>query len=320
MKGLFQRSLLTALISLAASTAAAIPTQIVISGYLTEPGEPIPPLGIVVDVPVEGTFTMRVTFFGEEGATESLGGVDTEATVLKGRLNAPIDLPETLLTLDELWYRVAIDLDQNGFDEGDVFGGWHQITAVPFALSVQPSSYFESHGGTGGLLEFGAQIRQMTPGQIVVTPFSAPPGGMLFNRMAASISHQNGDGASFGVYDSDGTLLYTSPLFDGNGGGIHVYELSGALKPSRIYYTAYTASGGTVRLGIALLPSMPTRGYYYSDVTDRTLPLSIDIGKIQFASDFRPVSIAFYQVANDDPANLRAHQGKGISYEPAAKE
>lgn len=312
-----------ALFTLLAPAGWAIPHEVAVTGYLTE--QTTTSVAITtgtlvktVTTPVTGDFPLRMTFKDTPTTTTVVVVVTTTAQVREGVLNAIIQLPEELFVREEVWYLVDLDRDNNGFDAGDRFGQAVRLTSVPYALSAQPLKYFESHGGQGGFKQFGAQFGTNQQGRIVLAPFSTPPGGVEFNRMASSFGFDQTADTSFGIYDANGNLVYSSPKI--NGAQINdllSFEIVGKLQPSSIYYTALiTTAAQTPSLGIIMLPNIPTRGYYMSTSLDGTLPAKIDLNQVQFSSNYRPISVSFYTVADTAPAAQKLSLGKGISYAP----
>lgn len=292
-----------------AGSGWAIPPEVAVTGYLTEGAPP---------TPVTGNFALRVIFYDSQACTHSLATVTTAATVQEGVLNATIKLPEDLLGCEELWYKVDLDRDGNGFDVSDRFGETVRLTSVPYALSAQPVRYFESHGGQGGYNQFGAQSSENTPGRIVLAPFTTPAGGVKFNRIAASFGFDSTAATSFGVYDAQGNLIYCSPKLTGpRPASVLAFEVKGRLRPSTIYYTALiTTAARTPGIGIIMLPTLPTRGIYMSASRDGSLPKKIDMSQIQFSSDYRPISISFFMAEDIAQPTQKLSLGKGISYAP----
>lgn len=266
----------------------AIPTEVAVTGYLTESQGG-------ATVPVSGKFPLMLTFYDGPSKTTAikLDTVRTTATVTLGLMNATIPLPDDLLTLQAVWYEVSLDRDKNGFEAKDLFGEMVRLTSVPFALSAQPTKYYESHGGQGGYNQFGAGYGANVQGRIVMAPFCTPPGGVKFNRMAASFGFDAATSTTFGVYNDKGKLVYSSAVLTGKQDrDILAFAIEGKLKPSRMYWTALiTNSSNTPTVGIIMLPNIPTRGYYPSDSQNGTLPKKIDLTKIVQSSNFRPISI-----------------------------
>jgi hypothetical protein len=290
----------------------SIPQEVTITGYLTE-AQGDPP----IDVPVTGSFPMQVTFVEDVQEFNEVAVVDCTAEVEQGILNTTLALPDAVLVLEEVWYLVAIDVDGDGFDESDQFGTPMRLTSVPYALSGKPLTYYESHVGQSGAMGWGPNVK----GRVYLAPFSAPPGGVRFNRMAASFEFEANDDTSFGVYDFEGNLLYSSPLLNGaQPVGVLAFDIEGRLQPSQIYYTALTSNGDRrPRVGMIMLPTMPTLGFYDSGKLDGRLPDKIDIENIVFSDEnHRPLSIAFYNVEDGTASKaLGKNLGKGIRYDPS---
>jgi len=85
-------------------------------------------------VPLTGIHAYRVGFYDAE-----IGG--SEVSVVTGTVNlsdasrfsiAAI-LPAVALTLDETWYQLAVDTEDDGIDANDLFSGRVRVHSVPFA-------------------------------------------------------------------------------------------------------------------------------------------------------------------------------------------
>ena len=100
------------------------------------------------DNPTTGTFASQIIFYGTQTSTTTLQTIKGTMSVVAGVFAQSISPAEAVISLSEVWYTLAIDIDMDGIDASDLFGDRFQVTSVPFALSSQASTYFNTWWGT----------------------------------------------------------------------------------------------------------------------------------------------------------------------------
>jgi len=106
-------------------TWAAVPATVTIQGTLESLG----------GEPVSGEFLYRVRFFDGQVDGNLLGETAGTTTVSEGgRFPIVLEPPQPVLDSTVGWYELAVDTEEDGIDEGDVFPERVRIHSVPFAL------------------------------------------------------------------------------------------------------------------------------------------------------------------------------------------
>ena len=223
----------------------AIPTQITLSGFATED----------TDLPLDGTFVWEVQFYNTIDSVTLIYSTTGTTVVDEGVFQILLKAPDEILTLDEVWYRLALDTDLDGIEEDDFFVDRFQMTSVPFALSGQASQMFTT-GISDSIQGLGAASTIFE--DLILAPFSTPAGGVTFNRMSTYMDGW-GTTCSFGIYSASGERLYTSGPINLNGMGLRTISVEGKLKPSTVYYAGW-ASDGEVS-NIHTLSAQPIPGF-----------------------------------------------------------
>ncbi|MEN6625831.1 MAG: hypothetical protein ABFD69_06330 [Candidatus Sumerlaeia bacterium] len=241
MKRIFRvlRVLVMIYFTMFVNRAYAIPNTINISGYIEDTNR----------TPIDGTFDFQVKFYTTETTTSFLCDISSTTAVISGVFAIPITLPSALLTLDDVWYSLAIDTNRDGLNDQDLFNGRFQITAVPYALSGKPAPFFSTHPPLGVQNGLFAPPEYST--YLHVSPFVTPPGGVEFSKMSTKIrltTLPTSDSliCSFGIYDTSGTVVVSSGPIVIKETGIHIIQVKamGKLEPSKLYYTGVGCNYG----------------------------------------------------------------------------
>lgn len=256
----------------------AIPSRIAISGSLRPPevGEEEEPLPIP-----HGLFPGEIRFFDNPmGQAAPLATLNLTFDVQFGLFKMVVDLPEVLLSQSNLWYQIGIDIDLDGLTAEDFFPDLFEIVSVPFALSGQIQEVFETGHGQNRAAT-GSVSGDVLPNTIVVAPFSTPPGGVRFNRFVSRSTLPNP--YSFGIYDSEGKIVFdTNRSQPAQLGGMYVWEADVHLKPSRVYFTAWTTGGDRfASIRPTAILTIPLAGRVLRTGTDGRLPAVLDISEVQ---------------------------------------
>ena len=289
--------------------AFAIPDKIAVSGTLTD----------ATGNPIAGDFQMMVSFYSEPSEDALIGSTTMEISVDGSYFIVAVSVPAELTVLDRAWYVVSVDIDHDGFDPEDRFEEFHEIYAVPFALSGKPVDYFETLGGHH-LPFFGSTSGTFLANKIVVVPFSTPPGGVRFNRLALRAAY--GGISSYGIYDSSGELVIsTAGRAPDVMGDPFVFFIEGKLAPSRIYYSAYTSTT-TVQppIRMCMVPTIPGVGRIPNGGINGQLPNKLDFDKIQTVADLPALSFGLYYVDDNSPSIMKAGRSKSTREEDLAPE
>lgn len=301
---------ITAAFLLMAQPVSAIPEKIAVSGVLVDENTE----------PLSGNFAMQVSFFDQPSTTSLIGSVTVNIEVEAGLFGVAVGVPSELTTLEQVWYRASVDLDGDGFDAADQFPDFHEIVSVPFALTGKPVEVFETSGGHR-ITFTGSQSGPFVPNTLVVVPFSTPPGGVRFNRLATRILH---DGtSSYGIYDADGNLVVSS---NGNlpnvMGDPFVFFLSANLEPSRIYYAAYTTNASTYPpLRVNSVPTLPNLGRIVDGGVNGLLPPTIDLNQLQpLNSNAQSLSFGLYYADEQSPGVLKNGRSSRTRFEDLPPE
>ena len=254
-------SFVTLLFCIGVQNASAISNSITISGFLTDSD----------NNPVTGTFAAEVDFYADQTTTTMIvAATTTTLTVSEGVFSFILGVPNQLLAMNQVWYSLSIDTDQNGLDPDDLFGERFQITSVPCALSTQPVNSFEpipyvcSNGGTSS-------------GNLFLTPFTTPSGGVEFTKIGIYL---NGLGkVSFGLYDTSGTAVVRSPLIIlSPNADTYEIPLSSVLQPSTMYYIGLGCNTNGLRYSSSSPPLIRAGGYgaIFDVVVDGMVPPSFN--------------------------------------------
>lgn len=279
---------LGALFMTAHGSAWAVPPRIIVSGYLeTDAG-----------VPLNGTFACEITFFKTATITASIDSQTTETQAVRGVFAIAVTVPEEVLTLDEVWYSLAVDTNLNGLDEADLFAGRFQIASVPFALSTQPADFFATHGGYSPdkITALGAADLD----DLMVCPFITPSSGVVFDKMsvfflAGSVPVR----CSIAIYDRDGNAVAASGEIILAPGSPPITEVSvsGTLLPSTLYYTGWgTNSDEGPGIRRPPLPALPTCGRVPNVVVNGIVPPSFSPAAVDNSAEIFPISITLSRV------------------------
>jgi len=113
--------------------------------------------------PIVGPKDYRIRFFdaatgGAQLGSDVIGSVTLSAG---GIFNIPLESPADVATLDNVWYELALDTEEDGIDADDVFGQRLPVYGVPYAhnaslLNGQPSGYYLEAGNLTGTVPSGA--------------------------------------------------------------------------------------------------------------------------------------------------------------------
>ncbi len=245
-------------------------------------------------VSLAGVFDWQLVFYQDLTTTTQIGAISS-GTLLSasGVFSIEVDVSGAIIALPEVWYELAVDIDQDGIDSQDWFTERFKIVPVPYALTGTATEFFITH--SGGMPGFGVGANPST--RLNVSPFMTPAGGVRFNTM--SMRSQATPGIfSFGIYDANGVGVALSPAFNlvPNPSGtvvlLHEFPISGFLQPSSLYYTGWTASSDT--MNIVPAPTPPINGYGIvtipesgglvptsfdpNQITDTTWVLSLPVG------------------------------------------
>jgi hypothetical protein len=107
-------------------SSGAVPETITIQGTLQAPGGD----------PLVGTFPCRIGYYTVEiGGTEQAFATGTFTTSELGRFAFETVFPAILLGEDDLWYQLAVDTGDDGFQGTDRFPERVHVHSVPFALN-----------------------------------------------------------------------------------------------------------------------------------------------------------------------------------------
>lgn len=247
-----------------------IPAHIGITGILADKdGNPIPFYNDEGNTLTMVRLLAHVKFYASEIAPNAISEVFSTTTVYTntGAFSVPVTLDTDLLTLDELWYSLGIDIKQDGLGASDYFPGRSQITSVPFALTAKPVTFFSTHGGystsnSGTGLSY---LPAGTSNTMVVGAFTTPPGGVQFNRMNIFVQHVPANTKfSFGIYDSDGSLVASSGLVETSvevsWSYLEVNDVPGKLRPSELYFTGILSTDPGFCSRNVVIPSVPLNG------------------------------------------------------------
>ena len=250
-------------------------------------------------VSLNGTFDCEITFFETATITSSIDSQTTETQAVRGVFAISVMVPEEMLTLDEVWYSLAIDTNLNGLDEADLFEGRFQIASVPFSLSTQPADFFATHGGYSPdkVTAMGAADLD----DLMVCPFITPPSGVVFDKMsvffeaAAAVPVR----CSIAIYDRDGNAVASSGEIILAPGSPLITEVSvsGTLLPSTLYYTGWgTNSDQGPGIRQPPLPALPTCGRVLNVVVNGIVPQSFSPATVDNSAAIFPISITLSHV------------------------
>lgn len=272
---IFYRGFLAVLFLGLCGGAFAIPSKIAVSGHLSTADDPTTSGGL------SGTFPLRVDFYEfNDGSGESLTTIDTTVTAEDGHFVAVLDMPTYLLLYDRLYYLMAVDLDGDGFGEEDYFDTFFEIYSVPFSMSGLTITSFETGFGHNIRWSGSVSYDNFIPDTVVMMPFSTPPAGVRFNRLASRSLFPGT--SSYGIYDDEGDLICST---DGRApdvfGDPYIWELEGSLEPSRVYFAAYTTNQGEVGSRTSMVPTLPSFGRILDAGEDGRLPETVDFGDLQ---------------------------------------
>lgn len=267
-KALARRTAALAIFLGMASLASAIPSTISVSGRIDGNARAI-----------DGTFTAQIDFFETKTSTTVVSTQTASITVTSGVFSASIEVPDTLLALDSLYYSVAIDLDGNGIDAGDTFEDRFEVTSVPYSLGARPAPVF---------LTAPVQTFPTIPAQLVndiqVVDFVTPPGGLRFSHM--SLAHVAGAGAgavtfSYGIYDETGVMVAGPATVSFNGprawtiNDFNMPEMQ--LPPNKRYYAAFATNSASVQVPSSFGTSIPFgRGFIPDGAPGGVLPATFN--------------------------------------------
>ena len=284
---------------LAFSFLAAPPSAQVID---EKPRPPIPISGYLDDEdgkPLEGVFAWQVLLYADETSTKSLGSVTTGTLVCeRGVFSIDVQIQHDLELPQPFWFSLAIDTDEDGLDEDDLFGGRFQVGTVPFSFSSQPTAFYTINAGglSVGSKSFGSDGKL----RLHLTPFCSPAGGVLFNRMSVWIigGATPNPTVSFGIYDAEGKIVATSgPVILGSTGPMIVEAAAvGHLLPSRLYYAAIASNSSDVSVLTSPLQPTPGAGYVQNAVANGVIPSSFDPSKIINPWQCIPMSMTLRRV------------------------
>ncbi len=109
-----------------------IPDEITIQGSLTSPS----------GGPLTGTRDYRIRFFDSETNPTEIGSANGLVNLSStGRFTINVVPPPAVLTTNEAWYELSVDLAGDGIDPTDIFPNRVRFRSVPFALrSVDANS------------------------------------------------------------------------------------------------------------------------------------------------------------------------------------
>jgi len=184
---------LLAMILLFSATANSAPISI---GGTLEITDPI----TSETVSLAGVFDWQLVFYQDLTTTTQIGAISS-GTLLSasGVFSIEVDVSGTIIALPEVWYELAVDIDQDGIDSQDWFTERFKIIPVPYALTGVASPFFVCHGGS--VTSVGVGTNPST--RLNVSPFMTPAGGVHFTVM--SMRGQPTPGIfSFGIYDENG--------------------------------------------------------------------------------------------------------------------
>ena len=133
--------------------------------------------------------------------------------------------------------------------------------------------------------------------------FSTPAGGVEFNRMSVWLQNTSGNlkRCSFGIYDTSGKAVAHSGeiIVNTDFEGIKDIPMTGKLRPSALYYTAWGANSGS---GLSTqpipIPPVPGFGVIPGVVTNGLIPNAFDPGTVVYVDTFQPIAIAL-RMEND---------------------
>jgi hypothetical protein len=276
-----------------ANLSFAIPRNVAVTGALLDPDEQ----------PLEGTFDMLVLFHDQPSTETTISTLSTVIDVRNGLFTAAVPVPDEIITLERAWYSVAVDVDSDGFDRTDFFHGLHEVYSVPFSLSGAPVDIFETSGGHR--ISFtGASKGPFVPNTLILVPFSTPPGGVRFNRLAIRAAFAGT--SSYGIYDVDGGLVVST---QGREPDIlndpFIFDLDGRLQPSHIYFAAYTSDAEEYPLTrISAVPTLPGVGRILLGGVDGLLPDSIELDQVQGIGSEPTLSFGLFYVDDAGPSLL----------------
>lgn len=267
---------------LTAGASWAIPDAITVSGTLQDE----------TGGWVEGVYPWHVKFYAsseEETVLASAGSSsgETVTTVSQGVFAITIKpVPDQIVERDEVWYSLAMDLNQNGFGPEDEFQTRFQITSVPFSLSAQPVGFFVTNTVTSFLSSSDFPTTQLRLGG-----FATPPGGVDFSQMSMRLRNQAAVAArtSFGVYDTSGTLLYSTGeiIIPSGYDAVHTASVSGRLQPSTFYYAGWGVNQPAVVVNSYEGPPIPgAAGTIPGVVVNGMIPSSFDPAAMVAITDF----------------------------------
>ncbi len=113
--------------------------------------------------PITGPKDYRIRFFdavtgGAQLGPDVIGSVTLSAG---GVFNIPLEPPADVATLDNVWYELALDTEEDGIDADDVFGQRLPVYGVPYAhnaslLNGQPGGYYLNAGNLTGTVPSSA--------------------------------------------------------------------------------------------------------------------------------------------------------------------
>jgi hypothetical protein len=253
--------------------AFAIPQAITVSGYMEDSAAN----------PVNGNFAYEVKFYADQTTTTLLGDAKSTTTIASGVFAIVCAIPEQMLVLDTAWYSLAIDTDRNGLGDQDLFQDRFQITAVPYALTGEPAPFYTTNPAS-------AINVSPWPNALFVSPFYTGAGGVKFRKMSCrgawepnSPNDLTSALFTFGIYDSSGhAVVISKPIIVAPNTGILSMEaaVSGKLKPSKLYYAAWSVNHGFQVMGPWQQP-IPGDGQVKGVVTNGQIPTSFDPAKIE---------------------------------------
>ena len=125
MKSIFFFAVISLLTSGPHRSFGVVPQTISIQGNLNSPS----------GGPLTGTRDYRVRFFDSETNPTELGTVNGLVNLSSaGRFNLIVTPPPAVLSANEAWYELSVDLSGDGIDPTDIFPDRVRFHSVPFAL------------------------------------------------------------------------------------------------------------------------------------------------------------------------------------------
>ncbi len=155
--------------SISGVSAAPPPETINIQGALEAPG----------GGPVTGSHDYQIGFHDADTGGSEIGVVSGTVTFSdSGRFSIDAVPPGGILSTNETWYELAIDVGDDGIDPDDIFPDRVRIHSVPFALLAadanlldgSPASSFATVGQVGGF-QTSANVTSNSPGDLANDDF-----------------------------------------------------------------------------------------------------------------------------------------------------